>query len=592
MRHGPRLSRTLSLKAFAIATVMALLAVVVPASAAQAAALPSSIVEGGYLISDAEFYDSDALTAAQIQKFLNSKVTTCKATTGPTCLKSFTAKLTAKKADSYCKAISAKTKATAAQIIAAVATACGINPKVILVMLQKEQGLVTDTSPVAWSYRAAMGQSCPDTAPCDAAAAGFVNQVYLGARQFQVYTKNPDSYGYKAGQVNTIKWAPSSSCGTSKVYIQNQATANLYIYTPYRPNVAALAAGYGLGDSCSAYGNRNFYNYYVDWFDPDASSSTGAPALISACTVPASADIASASTTATVKKATTAQKAPTTKCTTGTTSLKKGATVTVTGTYGAWARIKVGSAKRWVLKSTITMATTASTASTGDVCAIPSDSSITAASGTVVVTTSVLNARKAPSTSCDTGKKQLSMGATATRTGIYGSWWRITLSGSSYWIHSDYADVQTASTTAATTTSSSTTSSSTSTSSTTTSTTTTVTKKTTTAVNLRAKASTSAKIIKVLAKGTKVTVVASSGGWRKVKVGSSTGWVYNKYLKTVTYTKKTTTAVNLRAKASTSAKIIKVLAKGTKVTVVAANGKWRKVKVGSKTGWVHSSYLT
>jgi hypothetical protein len=52
------------------------------------------------------------------------------------------------------------------------------------------------------------------------------------------------------------------------VLIQNQATAGLYNYTPYQPNAAALAAGYGTGDSCSAYGNRNFWLYFRDWFGP------------------------------------------------------------------------------------------------------------------------------------------------------------------------------------------------------------------------------------------------------------------------------------------------------------------------------------
>jgi hypothetical protein len=56
------------------------------------------------------------------------------------------------------------------------------------------------------------------------------------------------------------------------VRIQNQATAALYIYTPYRPNQAALNAGWGTGDSCSSYGNRNFYNFYTLWF-----GSTKAP---------------------------------------------------------------------------------------------------------------------------------------------------------------------------------------------------------------------------------------------------------------------------------------------------------------------------
>jgi hypothetical protein len=56
------------------------------------------------------------------------------------------------------------------------------------------------------------------------------------------------------------------ACGGSTVYIRNQATASLYNYTPYQPNNAAKAAGYGLGDGCSSYGNRNFFLYYSDWF--------------------------------------------------------------------------------------------------------------------------------------------------------------------------------------------------------------------------------------------------------------------------------------------------------------------------------------
>jgi uncharacterized protein Veg len=40
----------------------------------------------------------------------------------------------------------------------------------------------------------------------------------------------------------------------------------LYKYTPYTPNAAALNNLYGLGDNCSAYGNRNFWRYFTDWF--------------------------------------------------------------------------------------------------------------------------------------------------------------------------------------------------------------------------------------------------------------------------------------------------------------------------------------
>jgi hypothetical protein len=55
------------------------------------------------------------------------------------------------------------------------------------------------------------------------------------------------------------------------VRIRNQATANLYNYTPYQPNEAALASLYGDGDECSAFGNRNFWRIFTDWFgDPTA----------------------------------------------------------------------------------------------------------------------------------------------------------------------------------------------------------------------------------------------------------------------------------------------------------------------------------
>jgi hypothetical protein len=50
------------------------------------------------------------------------------------------------------------------------------------------------------------------------------------------------------------------------VFIENQATAGLYNYTPYTPNDAALNNMYGTGDACSSYGNRNFWRIYTDWF--------------------------------------------------------------------------------------------------------------------------------------------------------------------------------------------------------------------------------------------------------------------------------------------------------------------------------------
>ncbi|MDJ1112930.1 SH3 domain-containing protein [Microbacterium dauci] len=438
MRHTPtarraRLDRP-SAMALVVVLAAAILSAFLPTATAQAAELPANLKDGGMIISDAEFFDEQSMTVAQVQAFLEKRVPTCRATTGPDCLRNFTGSIEAKSADSYCGAIKAYKNVSAATIIVAVSRACGINPKVVLVMLQKEQGLVTATRPSDWSYRAAMGMNCPDTAPCDAASAGFVNQVYLGVRQQQVYAKNPTRYNYRAGQVNTIQWHPDATCGTSKVYIENQATANLYIYTPYRPNVAALAAGYAEGDACSTYGNRNFYNYYVQWFEPDASENTsGAPAKVAACTVPASADVVSRKATYAVKTSSaTVRTAPTLVCG-ETSSLSKGAKVAVTGIYGAWARATVSGKTRWVLTSSLDIPDPS--------CVVPPASQITAASGTVTVRSDSLNARKAPTTACSSGRITLDRDDKPTRTGIYGAWWRITHGGETYWIHSDYATV-------------------------------------------------------------------------------------------------------------------------------------------------------
>lgn len=231
---------------------------------------PSSAAPGfnpGYIISDATFYDSGRMSQPQVQTFLQAKGSSCSsANKAVACLKDYTETTTSRAASSVCSAYTGATNQSAAAIIADVARICGVNPQVLLVTLQKEQGLVTTTSPTARKYQIAMGYGCPDGAPCDTQYYGFFNQMYNAASQFQRYRANPTRYGYVAGRTNTIGYHPNAACGSSQVYISNQATAGLYNYTPYQPNAAALATAYGSGDSCSSYGNRNFFSYFSDWF--------------------------------------------------------------------------------------------------------------------------------------------------------------------------------------------------------------------------------------------------------------------------------------------------------------------------------------
>jgi len=190
------------------------------------------------------------------------------------CLKSYKSDIpataaTGPKEVGPCKAIAAKSGATAAEVIYEIANACGINPKVLIVTLQKEQGLVSSTKPTEYMYRAAMGFGCPDSDPgiCGKVFTGLFNQLYRAAKQFRWYGNPEGSFTYwKPGRTVSMRFNPKASCGSMQFPLKSQATANLYYYTPYTPNAAALRNLYGTGDSCSAYGNRNFWRFYHDWF--------------------------------------------------------------------------------------------------------------------------------------------------------------------------------------------------------------------------------------------------------------------------------------------------------------------------------------
>jgi len=154
---------------------------------------------------------------------------------------------------------------TAAEIIYGAAQEYRINPQVLIVLLQKESSLITDKVPNTHDYRQATGYGCPDTAACDSKYYGFKNQIYRAAELFR-YTLDHGYSLYPEKRTVYVGYHPNSSCGGSQIYIENRATSALYRYTPYQPNGAAIAAGYGTGNACSAYGNRNFYLYFTDWF--------------------------------------------------------------------------------------------------------------------------------------------------------------------------------------------------------------------------------------------------------------------------------------------------------------------------------------
>lgn len=269
----------------------------------------------GRIIDDSLFTNGRDMSVSDIQNFLNSKVITCDANGQGTsdmggidynkdgrvtrreyaqyrgygenyvftCLKDFyeVPKTTAGPdlpANNYGgKPIPAGAK-SAAQLISDAAIKYSINPKTLLIKIATESPgpLTSDDWPFEKQYTYAMGAHCPDTASghvCDPNWGGFSLQIDEAAALLRWYLDSMQQpwWGYKKPfQINSvlIQDVHVKDCGSSDVYIESKATAALYTYTPYQPNKSALDNMYGTGDSCSTYGNRNFWRIWNDWFGP------------------------------------------------------------------------------------------------------------------------------------------------------------------------------------------------------------------------------------------------------------------------------------------------------------------------------------
>jgi D-alanyl-D-alanine carboxypeptidase len=124
---------------------------------------------------------------------------------------------------------------------------------------------------------------------------------------------------------------------------------------------------------------------------------------------------------------------------------------------------------------------------------------------------------------------------------------------------------------------------------------------TTTDLNLRSGPSTGHKVLRVLAKGSAVQISNTvQNGFRYAIHQGLAGWAHDAYLTSggsgeplydPNYA-TTTAALNLRAEASTSAKVLLVMPSGAKVRLLDgyANG-FRKVSYNGTTGWAYTAYL-
>lgn len=222
--------------------------------------------DAGNIFSDAVFYNSSALKdEAAVQAALDLVGSSCDA---QTCLRTDHYAMPGL-SNQWCTPVPAEGSVSFARMLFVLAHACGLNPQVAIVMIQKESQGLTRTSPPA----ALTGWGCPDSGPggsanCNGAVAGvwqqtsglFVSAAH-GRRDASVVAR------YVEGQAHNILWnVAESGCGGADVLVQNRATAWIYTYTPYQPNAASLAAYPGEGDACSSYGNRNLFELFQKYF--------------------------------------------------------------------------------------------------------------------------------------------------------------------------------------------------------------------------------------------------------------------------------------------------------------------------------------
>ncbi len=149
------------------------------------------------------------------------------------------------------------TRKTAATIVSEAASAWQVSPKVLLVMLQKEQSLLTRTSPSQASLDWALGFGCPDgvaVADRNPAYKGFGAQVWNAAMRLNAYGELP---GVGTPWNKTFVFSDHGFTALPR----NLATYKLYKYTPH--------VGYpetsGTGALNYIHGNLLFWNVWNQW---------------------------------------------------------------------------------------------------------------------------------------------------------------------------------------------------------------------------------------------------------------------------------------------------------------------------------------
>ena len=111
-------------------------------------------------------------------------------------------------------------------------------------------------------------------------------------------------------------------------------------------------------------------------------------------------------------------------------------------------------------------------------------------------------------------------------------------------------------------------------------------------VNLRKGPGTKYGVVGTYGRGSIAKITGSDGNWYIVHMRDGQGGYMSKSYVAIGVSGKTTANVNLRKGDGTGYGVIKVVPKGTSVTVVSVHGNWLKVKAGDSSGYLYSKYVS
>ena len=124
-------------------------------------------------------------------------------------------------------------------------------------------------------------------------------------------------------------------------------------------------------------------------------------------------------------------------------------------------------------------------------------------------------------------------------------------------------------------------------------------------VRMRSGPSTDYGVVASYSVGTQVKVLISGADWSKIRVGTRTGYIMSKFLSVTNITPSTPSSsytayvtasngkpVRMRSGPSTDYGVVASYSVGTQVKVLISGADWSKIRVGTRTGYIMSKFLS